>query len=90
MLSEKRWNAALAKQVAPSENETRLLTRDAARTRLLRAAKEAADAFRTAGTNAATPRMTHAYFGPLSTYTALRLLTAHTPHHARALARKAR
>jgi hypothetical protein len=80
--------ARAPREVVPGENETKQLTPEAARTRLMRAAREAANAFRGSAASPATPRMTHAYFGSLSPYTALRLLTAHTRHHARALTRK--
>jgi hypothetical protein len=74
------------REVAPDLEEARLLTPDAAATRLKRAADEAAAAFRQGGRNRSAPLMTHAYFGPLTPYTALRMLSAHTRHHARALA----
>lgn len=77
--------ARAPREVVPDQKEAKLLTPEATRERLTRAASEAADAFRAAAANASPARMTHAYFGPLSPYTALRLLTAHTRHHARTL-----
>ena len=74
------------REVAPDPEEAKLLTPDAAATRLKRVADETAAAFRQAGRGRSTPLMTHAYFGPLTPYKALRMLSAHTRHHARALA----
>lgn len=76
------------REVAPDPQQTKQLTLDAMRARLMRASREAADAFRSAAGTSSPPRMTHAYFGDLTPYTALRLLTAHTRHHARALRQK--
>jgi len=56
---------------------------DAALARFERVAQEAAVALR----RAAVPRVMHAYFGPLTPRAALRVLSAHTSHHARALSR---
>jgi hypothetical protein len=80
--------ARAPREVVPGENETKRLTLDAARTRLMGAAREACETMRRAGAAGSAPRMNHAYFGPLSPYSALRLLTAHTRHHARSLSRK--
>jgi hypothetical protein len=89
ILATTRFPRARApREVVPDENETKLLTRDAAMTRLTRVAREASDAFRNAASNESAPRMTHAYFGALDPYTAFRLITAHTRHHTRALARR--
>ena len=74
------------REVAPDLEEAKMLTPDAAAERLMRAADETAAAMRRAGRDRAAPLMTHAYFGPLGPYAALRLLSAHTRHHARALA----
>ena len=41
---------------------------------------------RTPGAQRPAPRVAHAYFGALTPHAALRLLSAHTRHHARALA----
>lgn len=74
------------KEVAPDAAEATLLMPDEAATRLRRVADEAAAALRRAAAERPAPSMTHAYFGALSPYAALRLLSAHTRHHARALA----
>ena len=73
-------------EVAPDAAEATLLMPDEAATRLRRVADEAAAALRRAAAERPAPLMTHAYFGALSPYAALRLLSAHTRHHARALA----
>lgn len=86
ILSTMRFPRARApREVVPDENETRQLAPDAAMSRLTRVAREAADAFRAAGSTESASRMTHAYFGALDPYTAFRLLTAHTRHHMRTL-----
>ena len=72
-------------EVAPDLQEARLLTPDAAAVRLKRVADEAIAAFRQAGRDRSTQLVTHAYFGPLTPYTALRMLSAHTRHHTRTL-----
>jgi DinB superfamily len=56
--------------------------------RLERAAHQAADGLRSAAEQRPTLRVMHAYFGALTPLAALRLLSAHTRHHARALARQ--
>jgi hypothetical protein len=73
------------REVAPDLEEAKLLTPDAARARLKRVADEAAAAFRQAGRDRSAPLMTHAYFGALTPYAALRMLSAHTRHHSRTL-----
>lgn len=78
--------AKAPREVRPNVEETKMLTRDAMRGRLLRASREASDAFRNAAGTSSLPRMTHAYFGDLTPYSVLRLLTAHTRHHTRSLA----
>ena len=78
--------ASAPREVAPDLAEAMLLTPDAAATRLKRVADEAAAALRRAATEPSAPLMTHAYFGPLTPYAALRLLSAHTRHHAQMLA----
>jgi hypothetical protein len=77
--------ARAPREVAPDLEEAKLLTPAAAAARLQRVADEAAAAFRQAGRGGSAPLMTHAYFGALTPYTALRMLSAHTKHHARAL-----
>ena len=72
-------------EVVPDAAEARRLTPDAAADRLQRVAAEAAQALQRAAGQRPTPRVTHAYFGPLTPHTTLRLLSAHTRHHARSL-----
>jgi hypothetical protein len=88
MLATKRFprGARVPREVAPDLEEAKLLIPDAAAGRLKRVANEAAAAMRGAGRDRSAPLMTHAYFGPLAPYAALSLLSAHTRHHARALA----
>lgn len=91
ILTTTRFPRARApREVVPSDHETASLSREAARARLTRAAREASDALRRADASPSAPKMTHAYFGPLSPHTTLRLLTAHTRHHARGLMRKSK
>ena len=61
---------------------------DDAIARLERLAQEAAVALRRAADGRPAPRVMHAYFGPLTPRAALRVLSAHTGHHARGLARQ--
>jgi hypothetical protein len=77
--------ATAPSEVAPSPDEARTLTIADARARLARAAETAARLLRTAEGRRPVVRVTHAYFGPLTPYAALRLLSAHTQHHARRL-----
>jgi hypothetical protein len=74
--SEVLPDLALAGQLQPTEVVSRVR----------RAADEAAIALREAGSARPHLRVTHAYFGPLTPRATLRLLSAHTRHHARALA----
>jgi hypothetical protein len=87
VLATKRFprGVRVPREVAPDLGEAKLLTADAAARRLKFVADEAAPKMRRAGRNRPAPLMTHAYFGPLAPYTALRLLSAHTRHHARLL-----
>ena len=86
ILATKRFprGARAPREVAPDLEEANLLTPHAAAARLRSGADEAAAAFRQARDRTA-PLMTHAYFGPLTPYVALRMLSAHTRHHARTL-----
>ena len=87
ILTTKRFprGARAPREVAPDLEEARLLTPPAAAARLTRVAAEAAAAFRQVRRDRSAPLMTHAYFGQLSPYVALRMLSAHTRHHARTL-----
>jgi len=77
--------AKAPREVRPDADEARTVDREALSVRLQAAA---ADALRELRTRAADDRpcFTHAYFGPLSAYQTLRMLSAHTRHHASHLA----
>lgn len=77
--------AAAPAEVVPDAAEARLLLPDAAAARLQRVAEQAAAALRRAAGERPAPRVTHAYFGALNPHATLRLLSAHTRHHARGL-----
>ena len=87
VLATKRFprGARSPSEVVPDAAESLLLMPEAAAQRLERVAGEAAQALRSAAGHRPAPRVTHAYFGPLSPHATLRLLSAHTRHHARAL-----
>jgi hypothetical protein len=87
MLATKRFPRGVRapREVRPDEAEASRLTREDASERLTRVAGEAADALRELGKQRTEVRFTHAYFGPLTPLTTLRLLSAHTRHHARRL-----
>jgi hypothetical protein len=88
ILATKRFprGVRVPREVAPNLEEAKRLTPAAAARRLKLVAAEAAAKIRRTGRNRPAPLMTHAYFGPLAPYTALRLLSAHTQHHTRVLA----
>ena len=88
ILATKRFplGATAPAEVVPDTAEARLLLPDAAAARLQRVSKQAAVALRRAAGERPAPRLTHAYFGALNPLAALRLLSAHTRHHARRLA----
>jgi hypothetical protein len=73
------------REVFPDASEASLLLQDVAIRRLGDAAKQAARGLRQAAAGRPVPRVTHAYFGPLAPLATLRLLSAHTVHHARDL-----
>jgi hypothetical protein len=77
--------AKAPREVVPDAEMARSVDREALTVRLQAAA---ADALRELRTRSAddTPCFTHAYFGPLSAYQTLRMLSAHTRHHATHLA----
>ena len=68
-------------EVRPDAEEARLLPKEEVIHRLERTAHDASDALRCADMDTPERRMVHAYFGPLDSLTALRMLTAHTRHH---------
>lgn len=73
------------REVVPNLDEARLLTPDAASERLRDAAARAATALRDAAAERPSLRIRHAYFGDIAPLAALRMLSAHTRHHARQL-----
>lgn len=75
------------REVEPGREDAAALSREGAVDRLRTAAEAAASALASAGRRSSHPVVTHAYFGPLSARRALRLLSAHTRHHRRRLAR---
>ena len=78
--------ARAPREVRPNVDAALALTRPAATERLRASAQEAAAAFHAAERMPDHQRFVHAYFGPVSPYQALRMLTAHTQHHTRTLA----
>lgn len=79
---------AAPREVRPASDVASTLTPPALLQRLEHAAAAAAAALR--ATEGRTPplRFNHAYFGPLRPLIGLRLLSAHTRHHARRLAQR--
>jgi hypothetical protein len=75
------------REVRPPSEEASGLDAGTLMARLTRAAESAAAELAAAAARAPSVRMAHAYFGPLRPLVALRLLAAHTRHHARRLAR---
>ena len=73
-------------EVVPDLAEARTLGQAAGVERLERVCADAATALRGAARKRPMPTAQHAYFGTLTPYIALRLLSAHTRHHGRALA----
>jgi len=61
------------------------LSREEAFTRLERVARQAAESLQLAEEQQPSLRLTHPYFGAMTPFAALRLLSAHTMHHARGL-----
>ena len=77
------------REVRPAGEEAHALAPAALLVRLERAAGSAAASLAAAASRAPSVRMDHAYFGPLRPLPALRMLAAHTRHHARRLGRVA-
>jgi hypothetical protein len=73
-------------EVVPDLRGAARLSRDAVAARLGRSAAEALDALRRAAHEEPGLRVRHAYFGAMPPLQTLRLLSAHTRHHARGLA----
>ena len=76
------------REIRPSEAEAHALTAAALLQRLDHAANAAEIALQAADNRAPSVRLVHAYFGALRPLPALRLLSAHTRHHARRLAQQ--
>lgn len=75
--------AVAPREVRPTSLDARGLTQRALEARLLQVAASAAQALQAADERTPAPRLVHAYFGPLTPFTTLRILSAHTRHHAR-------
>jgi hypothetical protein len=73
-------------EVVPDAATSERWMPDVAIARLECVAEEAAVALRRGADTPPARRVTHAYFGSLTPRTALRVLSAHTTHHARGLA----
>ncbi len=78
--------AVAPRELRPPREEAHALTPPDASARLRRAAGEAARALRALDGVRPKVRVVHACFGPLRPLPTLRLLSAHTRHHARSLA----
>jgi hypothetical protein len=88
MLATGRFPRGVAapEEVVPDLGDAERVTFDTAAARLTATSGAAAAALRRAAAERPRLRVAHAYFGPLAPLTALRLLSAHTRHHARGLA----
>lgn len=80
--------ARAPREVRPDLDAAMAWTRADATERLRASAADAATSFRAADRTPERRRFTHAYFGPLSPYLALRMLTAHTQHHTHVLSQQ--
>ena len=80
---------AAPREIRPPGDEARTLTPIKVLERLDKVANAAAHALHNAALQTPKLRLTHAYFGALRPLTSLRLLSVHTRHHARRLARRA-
>lgn len=90
MLASRRFprNAPAPREVRPDIAAAERVTPAEAAARLARAAADAAKELRLAADRRPMPRVSHAYFGPLTPLATLRLLSAHTRHHALGLLRR--
>jgi hypothetical protein len=79
--------APAPREVVPDPLEGSTLEPGPAVARLEQTARDAASGLRLLATQARGKGVVHAYFGLLTPLVALRVLSAHTRHHARALAR---
>lgn len=78
------------REVVPDMDESAEIAPAASIQRFTSATDAAALALHDIDTAQPAFRVTHAYFGPLAPRTVLRLLSAHTRHHARALSERYR
>jgi hypothetical protein len=87
LLASRRFprGARAPREVRPDAAEASALGVEEGTRRLARAAADAASALEQAATTGSRVRFTHAYFGALPPLTTLRVLSAHTRHHTRAL-----
>lgn len=84
LLASKRFpqGAPAPAEVRPDLARAKTISQPEATVLLERIAREAADALHNAARSDPGIRVTHAYFGPLDALTGMRLLSAHTRHHA--------
>lgn len=89
LLATKRFprGARAPREVVPDLALSERTTPDEAVRAIRQAARECIASVNAPGGTRAVPHVTHAYFGALPPRTALRLLSAHTRHHAQALVR---
>lgn len=87
MLDSKRFprGAEAPPEVRPTVTNTSALSRDQAKAELAARAAEALAAFDLAARERPSMTVTHAYFGPLPLLQTLRMLNAHTRHHAQGM-----
>ena len=74
------------REIVPHPIASEQLSREGLLASLALIAQQAVDGLRIAAEQRPHHRMMHAYFGALTPLVALRLLSAHTQHHARRLA----
>ncbi len=79
-------NAPAPRELVPDAAEAHAIPREALTVRVQTAATETLATLRDTVARGVHARVTHAYFGALTPYEALRLLNAHTRHHAKLLA----
>jgi hypothetical protein len=90
MLAAERFprGAEAPAEVRPDLARARAFDQPEMRAHLCAVAEAAARALRDADEQRPAVRVTHAYFGPLRSLAALRLLSAHTRHHAAGVERR--
>ena len=87
VLATKRFprGARAPKEIWPDAADLKVVTPAEVAARLEPLSAEVAAGLRSSANARQSPRFTHAYFGTLTPYNALRLLAAHTRHHDRGL-----